>query len=173
MYIFLQVYTADRTKLVWVCGLMVLQQCGSTWAQIMACCLRAQHYFLNQCWLIISEVWHNSPSVFQTTSAHQLLLMDAEAKFYVKKCAEHQPKCCNWPMLVNIVSQMLFTWGFFHKKLSLTSVWNSNYGCISSVSMSQTCIYVLYLYCKSYCVNSAIEVWVRIDNSNRTHNFSV
>ena len=32
---------------------------GSTLAQVMACCLTAPSHYLNQCWLIISEVpWH-------------------------------------------------------------------------------------------------------------------
>ena len=35
------------------------------------------------------------------------LMADFEAKFYVSKCTEHQPKWCYWPMLVNIISQML------------------------------------------------------------------
>ena len=35
------------------------------------------------------------------------LMADVEAKYYVWKCTEHQPKYCYWQMLVNIVSQML------------------------------------------------------------------
>ena len=30
---------------------------GSKLAQVMACCLMAPSHYLNQCWLIISEVW--------------------------------------------------------------------------------------------------------------------
>ena len=29
---------------------------GSTWAQLLACCLTAPSHYLNQCWLIISKV---------------------------------------------------------------------------------------------------------------------
>ena len=32
------------------------QRHGSTLAQVMACCLMASSYYLNQCWLIISKV---------------------------------------------------------------------------------------------------------------------
>ena len=33
---------------------------GSSLAQVMACCLMAPSHYLNQCWLIISEVqWHS------------------------------------------------------------------------------------------------------------------
>ena len=32
------------------------QRSGSTLAQVMACCLRALSHYLNQCWLIVSEV---------------------------------------------------------------------------------------------------------------------
>ena len=36
------------------------QRSGSTLAQVMACCLMAPSHYLNQCWLIISEVqWHS------------------------------------------------------------------------------------------------------------------
>ena len=35
------------------------------------------------------------------------LMADVEAKFYVQKCTEHQPKCSYLSMLVNIVLQML------------------------------------------------------------------
>ena len=36
------------------------QRSGSTLAQVMACCLTAPSHYLNQCWLIISEVqWHS------------------------------------------------------------------------------------------------------------------
>ena len=34
---------------------------GSTLAQVMACCLTAPSHYLNQCWLIISEVQRHSP----------------------------------------------------------------------------------------------------------------
>ena len=36
------------------------QRSGSTLAQVMACCLTAPSHYLNQCWVIISEVqWHS------------------------------------------------------------------------------------------------------------------
>ena len=38
---------------------------GSTLAQVMACCLTAPSHYLNQCWLIISEVlWHSPEGNF-------------------------------------------------------------------------------------------------------------
>ena len=37
---------------------------GSTLAQVMACCLMAPSHYLNQCWLIISEVqWLSSEAI--------------------------------------------------------------------------------------------------------------
>ena len=33
---------------------------GSTFAQVMACCLMAPSHYLNQCWLIINEVFRHS-----------------------------------------------------------------------------------------------------------------
>ena len=32
------------------------QRCGSTLAQVMACCLTAPSHYMNQCWLIISGI---------------------------------------------------------------------------------------------------------------------
>ena len=37
------------------------QRSWSTLAQVMACCLTAPSHYLNQCWLIISEVQWQSP----------------------------------------------------------------------------------------------------------------
>ena len=35
-------------------------RCGSTLAQVMACCLTAPSHYLDQCWFIINEVsWHS------------------------------------------------------------------------------------------------------------------
>ena len=49
---------------------------GSTWAQVMACCLMAPSHYLNQCWLIISKVQlHSSEGTFIpgiSTSDHYL-----------------------------------------------------------------------------------------------------
>ena len=47
------------------------QRSGSTLAQVMACCLTAPIHYLNQCWLIISNVqWHSSKGKFtRDTSA--------------------------------------------------------------------------------------------------------
>ena len=36
------------------------QRSGSTLPQVMACCLMAQSHYLNQCWLIVSEVQRHS-----------------------------------------------------------------------------------------------------------------
>ena len=38
---------------------------GSTVAQVMACCLTAPSHYLNQCWLIISEVWWHLRTISQ------------------------------------------------------------------------------------------------------------
>ena len=34
---------------------------GPIWSQVMACCLTAPSHYLNQCWLIISEIQWQSP----------------------------------------------------------------------------------------------------------------
>ena len=35
------------------------------------------------------------------------LMADVKTKIFVTKCTEHQPKFYHWPMLMNIISQML------------------------------------------------------------------
>ena len=45
---------------LWPSGVIWRQRSGSTLTQVMACCLTAPSHYLNQCWLIISEVnWHS------------------------------------------------------------------------------------------------------------------
>ena len=46
------------------------QRSGSTLAQVIACCLTAPSNYLNQCWLIISEVqWHSYQDNFTTDAS--------------------------------------------------------------------------------------------------------
>ena len=49
---------------------------GSTLAQVMACCLTAPGHYLNQCWLIISEVLWHLPEGNSTTYTHDINLQD-------------------------------------------------------------------------------------------------
>ena len=50
---------------LWPSDAMWRHRSGSTLAQVMACCLTAPSHYLNQCWLMISEVlWHWSDSNF-------------------------------------------------------------------------------------------------------------
>ena len=45
---------------LWPSDTIWWQRSGSTLAQVMACCLMTPSHYLNQCWLIISEVqWHS------------------------------------------------------------------------------------------------------------------
>ena len=45
---------------LWLRDAIWRQRSGSTLAQVMACCLTAPSHYLNQCWLVISEVqWHS------------------------------------------------------------------------------------------------------------------
>ena len=50
---------------LWPSDTVWLHRSGSTLAQVMACCLMAPSHYLNQCWLMISEVlWHSPDSNF-------------------------------------------------------------------------------------------------------------
>ena len=46
---------------LWPSDAIWRQRSWSTLAQVMACCLTAPSHYLNQCWLIISEVQRHSP----------------------------------------------------------------------------------------------------------------
>ena len=53
-------YTCVRVNSLWPSDAIWRQRSGSTLAQVMACWLTAPSHYLNQCWLIISEVqWHS------------------------------------------------------------------------------------------------------------------
>ena len=53
-------YRHHWVNLLWPSDTIWQQRSGSTLAQVLACCLSAPSHYLNQCWLIISEIqWHS------------------------------------------------------------------------------------------------------------------
>ena len=62
---------SDFLNSLWPSDAIRWQRSGSTLAQVMACCLMAPSHYLNQSWLMISEVqWHSYESNFiRDTSA--------------------------------------------------------------------------------------------------------
>ena len=59
------------------------QRSGSTLAQVMACCMRAPSHYLNQCWLIISEVqWHSYEGNFTRDALTIISLKTTYLKFH-------------------------------------------------------------------------------------------
>ena len=64
--VFAQIYSLLLNSL-WPSDAIWQQRSGSTLAQVKACCLTAPSHYLNQCWLIISEVqWHSYQGNFTT-----------------------------------------------------------------------------------------------------------
>ena len=52
--------TIQTFNSLWPCDAIWRQRSVSTLAQVMACCLTAPSHYLNQCWLVISEVqWYS------------------------------------------------------------------------------------------------------------------
>ena len=52
-------------NLLWPSDVIWWQGSRSTLTQVMACCLTAPSHYLNQCWLVISEVlWHSPDNTF-------------------------------------------------------------------------------------------------------------
>ena len=58
---------------------------GSTLAQVRACCLTAPSHYLNQCWLIISEVqWQSHEgNITRDTSAMNYQILNLACKFLI------------------------------------------------------------------------------------------
>ena len=73
---------------LWPSDAIWWQRSGSTLAQVMACCLTAPSHYLNQCWLIISEVqWHSYQGKFTryaSTINHQNPLENYISKISLK-----------------------------------------------------------------------------------------
>ena len=56
---------------LWSSDVIWRQGSRSTLAQVMACCLTAPSHYLNQCWLMISEVlWHSPDSNFTENASN-------------------------------------------------------------------------------------------------------
>ena len=70
---------------LWPSDTICRQRSGSTLAQAMACCLTAPSHSLNQCWLIISEIFWHSQWV------HKLLFCIMSLKIILLKYLKHLP----------------------------------------------------------------------------------
>ena len=95
---------------------------GSTFVQIMACCLRAPSHYLNQRWLIISEVqWYSRECNFiRDTSTTNLknYFENYSSKISLKSprgqwvnCTESSI-CYVLLMLAQLLSYIVFSWVF-------------------------------------------------------------
>ena len=61
---------ASEVNSLWPSDTIWRQRSGSTLAQVMAWCLTAPSHYLNQCWLIISEVmWHSYQGNFKSIAS--------------------------------------------------------------------------------------------------------
>ena len=69
---------------LWPCDIIRRYRSGSTLAQVMACCLTAPSHYLNQCWLIISDVLWYSPLSNLTVSARATILYNKFQKYIFK-----------------------------------------------------------------------------------------
>ena len=99
---------------LWPSDAIWRQRSWSTLAQVMACCLKASSHYLNQCWLIISEVqWHSHKGNFTrdaSTINHWNLFEN-----YISKISLQFPKG-QWGKIPN--KQKLLYNFFFHIKHS-------------------------------------------------------
>ena len=96
------------------CGLVTLygDRSGSTLAQVMACCLMAPSHYLNQCWLMISDVlWHSPDSNF---TKNKILIVEMSWKFTKIETGVKSPRG-QW-VNVKVKKNAATGLGFFRKK---------------------------------------------------------
>ena len=68
---------------LWPCDAVWRHRCGSTFAQVMACCLVASSHYLNWCGLRISEVLWHSPKINFRGRSSRYQLMKLVWKIYL------------------------------------------------------------------------------------------
>ena len=68
-YIFMfHKFSLTMVNSLWPSDVIWRQRTWSTLVQVMACCLTAPNHYLNQCWLIISDVlWHSQEMITIST----------------------------------------------------------------------------------------------------------
>ena len=66
---------------LWLSDAIWRHRSGSTLAQVMGCCLMAPSHYLNQCWLLISEILWHSPESNLIVRAHAFILYDWVEKY--------------------------------------------------------------------------------------------
>ena len=75
----------------------------STLAQSMACCLTAPSHYLNQCWLLISEVlWHSLPSIL-TAPAQSCYYKFENYTFKIFATSPRVPSIKDMPIIHEVV----------------------------------------------------------------------
>ena len=87
----------------------VIKHCA-TLAQVMTCCLTATSHYLDQCWLIISEVlWNSSENNF-TSSAQDVYNWYRFEHYFNYNCISHAPVglyfMCKYTIVLNLVIAM-------------------------------------------------------------------
>ena len=63
---------------------------GSTFAQVMVCCLMTPSNYLNQCWIIRGVLWHPPKTIF-TASVYATILCN-EFEYYTFKITATSPR---------------------------------------------------------------------------------
>ena len=66
---------------LWPSEVIWWQGSRSTLAQVMACCLTAPSHYLNQCWLMMSEVLWHSPDNNFTKKTLKIFIIELSLKF--------------------------------------------------------------------------------------------
>ena len=133
------------------------QRSGSTFAQVMACCLTAPSHYLNQCRLIISEVqWHSYQGNF--TKMSQPSITKIFLKITCRQFHSNFPGA-NELIVTNLASRLLSIASDCTLYRAFTAIplhWNQMSSWSFEIEM-YSLFYHRYFKCQFICVQS---VWV-------------
>ena len=109
---------------LWPSDAIWRQGSGSTLAQVMACCLTAPSHYLNQCWLIISEIQWNIRAISQEMPQPPITTIHLKIA-----CLKFHPNFPGANELSSVISLVLgnhiwMKWVLINtKSLSIWSLW--------------------------------------------------
>ena len=80
--------TICHVNSLWPSGTIWRHRSGSTLTQVMALCLMAPSHYLNQRWLLISDIWWHSPKSKFTAIAQAIILQYELINYSFKSTAK-------------------------------------------------------------------------------------
>ena len=85
-----EIYQAEKMNSLWPSDTIWWHRSRPTLVHVMACCLTAPSHYLNQCWVIISQVWWHSLRVISQEML-QISITDITLKMTNLNLEQHPP----------------------------------------------------------------------------------